>query len=244
MNISIVIPTRLSSTRMPGKAMKALAGKPILWHIIERCKKSKLSQKVILATSTNKEDDAIERLGRETGCQVFRGDLNDVLSRYYGCAKHFKLDAIVRITHDCPLVDPLIIDGVIKTFTDNLPEVDYASNCLNRIFPRGLDCEIMSIDALQWAYENAKDEEREHITLSIFRNPDMRKIPYTVPREYRGNFRLTNDQEEDYKLLNIIYNRFYKTGEIVSMPEVIKYLKNNPDIANINAGVQQKVSIN
>ena len=233
----IIIQARMSSTRFYGKVMKPLSGKEVLWHIIERCKKSKLADRVIVATSVDLSDDIIYDYCKKNTIEVFRGNLLNVLQRYYECAKTYNLDNIVRVTADCPLVDPAIIDGSIKLFLDN--KVDYVSNSLERIFPRGLDCEIFSFSALGNAFNNAKNkEEKEHVTPYIIKNCST--LAYKVKSRYEGNFRLTLDEEDDYTLLKFIYKKFYKDGKIIDVAHVITFLKNNPRVANINAHVRQK----
>lgn len=262
----IIIQARMSSTRLPSKVMLKLAGKEVLWHVVQRCKISKSVDKVIVATSTDSSDDKIYNFCKDNKIEVFRGDLLDVLKRYYDCAKAHNLDIIVRVTSDCPLIDSFIIDECVRLFraskkTPPTPpfkggggtkyplltkegrgEVDYVSNCLERIFPRGLDCEVFSFDILEKAFNQANTEsEREHVTQYIVNNGAS--LPYHVPPEYQGDFRLTLDEEKDYELLKIIYDKYYKNGLVIDTKEVIKFLRENPDIANINKEVGQKASI-
>lgn len=238
MNIGIIIQARMRSTRLAGKVLKKLCGKEILWHVVKRCKQSKLAQQVIVATSTDSSDDVIYKFCEKQEFQVYRGSLNNVLSRYYNAAKYYKLDIIVRVTSDCPLIDPDIIDQCVKMFLKS--KSDYASNILNRNFPRGLDCEVFSFKALKIANEKAKKaEEKEHVTPYIYSS--NKNISCSVGKEYQGNFRLTVDEIDDYRLLKYIYNKFYKINSIINIKEVISYLKKNPRIANINQGVKNKI---
>jgi len=240
MNTGIIIQARMSSTRLSGKAMKKLGDREILWHVVNRCQQSKLANHVIVATSTDKSDNVIYNFCKNNNIDVYRGDLNDVLGRYYQAAKKFNLDTIVRVTGDCPLIDPDIIDASLKLFSNS--KTDYVSNCLNRIFPHGLDCEVFSFDALRESFNKAAGEdEREHATLYMVKNKSL--LPYDVDREYVGDFRLTIDEENDYKLLKIIYKKFYNKKDIIDTKEVIKFLKENPDIWKINISIEQKKSI-
>jgi len=240
MVIGIIIQARMGSTRLPGKIMKDLGGREILWRVVERCRKSNLANKVIIATSNEKGDDAIYNFCLRNGIDVFRGSLDNVLERYYECAKKYNLDVIVRITSDCPLIDPFIIDQTIDLFLRS--NVDYVSNCLQRIFPRGLDCEVFSFKALTQAHKNAAtNDEREHVTMYIVKHCST--APYFVPKEYEGNFRLTVDEEDDYRLLKLIYDKFKTSDGIIDVKDVIKFLKQYPDIASINTHIEQKKSI-
>ena len=139
MTTGIIIQARTGSTRLPGKILLPLADMPMLWHVAMRCKKSKLADRVIVATSTDASDDPIEELCKQHGIDYFRGDLDDVLNRFKQCGDTFNLDTIVRITSDCPLIDPDIIDQSISMFNAH-DDIDYVSNVLDRTFPRGLDC--------------------------------------------------------------------------------------------------------
>ena len=140
--IGVIIQARMSSTRLPNKIMLNLVEKPVLWHVIERCKKAKVDE-VIIATSKNKENNVIEEFCKQYEVSYFRGSENDVLKRYYDTAKKFNLDIIIRITSDCPLISPEIIDNLINEF--NYGKADYISNVSNRSYPRGLDVEIFSL---------------------------------------------------------------------------------------------------
>lgn len=234
-NIGIIIQARMGSTRLPGKVLKKLAGKEILWHVVKRCQKAKQVQQVIVATSTSAGDDIIYNFCKKQGFQVYRGSLNNVLKRYYKAAEHYKLDVIVRITSDCPLIDPGIIDSTTRLYLKS--KCNYASNILNRNFPRGLDCEVFSFAALENANKKATYlEEKEHVTPYIINH--NKKIAYPVGKEYMGKFRLTVDEINDYKLLKHIYDKFYKKNSIIDVKKVISYLKKNPRIANINQNVK------
>lgn len=242
LKVGIIIQARMGATRLPGKVMKNLAGRPDLWWVAQRCKKSQLAGKVIVATSREKEDDVIYNFCQNEKINVFRGSLTNVLERYYECAKKYQLDIIVRVTADCPLIDTIIIDESIKLFLKT--KVDYVSNCLNRIFPRGLDCEVFSFLALERAYHEAKTaEEKEHTTSYIVKN--CRTLSYTVPKEYHGQYRLTIDEEEDYNLLFQIYEIFSpkNSTKIIDVKEVIKFLNDHPEIARVNKQIEQKKSI-
>ena len=237
MKTGIIIQARMSSTRLPGKVMLDLAGHKVLWHVYQRCRRSQLVDEVVVATSIHQTDDAIEKFCAANGIPVFRGSLDDVLARFCECAKEFNFDVVVRVTADCPLIEPAIIDGCIRLFQKG--GADYVSNALRRIYPRGLDCEITSFPALEEANVKTNDPyDREHVMPYIVKH--MRTAAYEVSPEYRADFRVTLDEPADYELLKRIYSRFYREGEIVDSAEVIKYLIANPEIAAINFNVVQK----
>ena len=232
MKIGIIIQARIGSTRLPNKVMLELSGKKILWHVVERCKKT--GNEVIVATSTNKENDAIENFCRENNYLCFRGSEDDVLNRYYEAAKKYKLDYIIRITADDPLISPEVINQLIENHLRE--KADYFSNTLTRTFPRGLDVEMFSFKTLEKANALAKTKpEREHVTSFIYNHPEMFKIGSMTAegKLNRPGFRLCIDTEKDFKLLKIIYEFFYKNN-IISIQEVIDFLDKNPELAEMN----------
>jgi spore coat polysaccharide biosynthesis protein SpsF len=239
MRTNIIIQARMSSTRLPGKILKPLADKEVLWHIIERCKNSKADE-IIIATSDHQSDDIVENKCNEWSTPFVRGDLENVLSRYLVASQKYPADNYVRITGDCPLIDPAIIDLIIDSLKGN----DYTTNVINRDFPQGLDVEAFTADALSKATELAHtDREKEHVTLIMRENEDshFKTKDVTMPAEYQyPQFRLTLDTEEDYTLFDKIYNEFYRAGSIIDVPEVIQWLAKHPEIAQINNKVEQK----
>jgi len=236
----IIIQARMLSTRLPGKTLKLLAGKPLLWHTVKRCKASTKVDLVIVATSTEEKDDVIESFCKGFGFECFRGNLENVLERYYKCAKEYDLDYIVRVAGASPLLDPTVIDGAIQELWDAESDgVRYVSNVLERNFPRGLEVEVFSFETLKETYENAStEEELEHVT--PYTRKHFKSKAYVVPEALRGDFRLTIDEIDDFKLVDHIYEKFYKEGNLIDMKKVISYLKENPDIASMNSHVEQK----
>ncbi len=241
MKTGIIIQARMSSSRLPGKVLLKLAGQEVLWHMVKRCQTSLKAGQVIVATSTNTSDDVIEKFCQKNNFTYFRGDLNNVLNRFFQTADHFKLKTIVRVTSDCPLIDPEIIDQSIEYFENNT--ADYVSNCLDRTFPRGLDCEVFSMAKLTEANDRAATAyEQEHVTPYLIKNDDC--LPIHVSPEYHGDFRLTLDTPKDYELLKIVYDKFYLADKIIDVKRVIAFLTENPEIVKINQDIPQKASIN
>jgi spore coat polysaccharide biosynthesis protein SpsF len=243
-NISAIIQARITSTRLPGKVFLNISDKPMLWHVVERLKFCKTLDEIILAIPDTKENDILEEFAKKNKIKYFRGDEEDVLSRYYKTAKKFKCDIIVRITSDCPLIDPTIIDKCVKKFLKG--KYDYISNFFqdDSDFPRGLDVRVFSFKALKKAYWSAIETyEREHVAPYIWENKNNEfKIGPVIkaPSEYACNYRLVIDYLEDFILIEKIYQIFYKKGHIIDTRKVIKFLYKHPEIAQININCQQK----
>ena len=197
-----IIQARMGSSRLPNKVLKDLCGKPALWHVINRVKKSKLIDEIIIATTIEKQDLQIVKFCADNDIRVFVGSESDVLDRYYQAARLFKPDNVIRITSDCPLIDYEIIDLIIKKHIEE--NNDYTSNTLVDSFPDGLDCEIMKYSVLERAWENAcLQSEREHVTLYI-KNGDFKK-KNILCEEDRKNFRWTLDTEKDF-----LFNNYFQ----------------------------------
>lgn len=243
MGVLCIIQARLGSTRLPGKVLKKLSGKSVLEHVIYRVSKSNLIDQIIVATTTNKEDDKIVDECLKIGVNYYRGDENNVLSRYYETAFDKGYETIIRITSDCPLIDPKIIDNMIRYFNNENEkyQLDYLSNSLKETFPRGFDVEIFTFNSLKEAYENATLEyEKEHVTPYIYLNQDK----FTIKNYYNSNkyqnYRLTLDTYEDYLVIKNIYDNIYKEDSMFFYEDIISYLNQYPEIANINQHIKQK----
>jgi spore coat polysaccharide biosynthesis protein SpsF len=236
-----IVQARMGSTRLPGKVLQDLAGEPMLARVVNRTCRAKTLQEVVIATTTNVVDDVIVKLCEARSWSWFRGSEEDVLDRYYHAAKKYQADFIVRITSDCPLIDPEVIDHVVQEFLERQPEVDYASNTWpRRTFPRGLDTEVMRMDVLERAWrEDRNPAWREHVTPYIYRNPDRFRIHNVVsPVDYSA-MRWTVDTQEDLAFVRKIYDYF--GHDRFSWREVLKVLEEHPEWVEINRYVQQKV---
>ena len=241
---TVIIQARMGSTRLPGKIMKDLAGHEVLWHVVTRASKATRADRVIVATTRNPEDDRVEAWCKKHNVLFWRGSSEDVLERYYEAAKHFGADHVVRVTSDCPLIDPAIIDRCIDALEKG--GYDYISNVVpgERTFPRGLDVEAFSFTALERAQKNATETyEREHVTPHLWEN---KKGEFSIgpiimaSAGYAGTHRLTVDYPEDFLLMKTIYEKFYTPEAIVDIRLVIKFLDANPDIARMNASCKEK----
>ena len=222
----------MGSSRLPGKVLTKLANKPSLWHIVDRLRHSNKLSKVIIATSVREIDDPIEKFCIENKVECERGSEEDVLDRYFQIAEKYKPDVIVRVTGDCPLVDPSLLDHMITDFLT--ADYDYYSNAQPvRSFPKGMDLEIFSLSALKKAYQEAKESyDREHVTSYIYNNPEAFKIGILELATDVSKVRLTLDTKEDLETLEAIFNALYKPGEIFSLQEAMNYLELPIDLYN------------
>jgi spore coat polysaccharide biosynthesis protein SpsF len=225
MEFKAIIQARTTSSRLPNKVLKKILNKTMLEHIIYRVSKSKYIKDIIIATTTNKEDELIVKFAENNGILCYRGSENNVLERYYECAKLYNVDNIVRITSDDPFKDPIIIDEVIELFTNN--KLDYANNFTIPSYPEGLDVEVFSFNTLRYVYENAdKDYEKEHVTPYIWMNhPKKFKIDILKSKIDYSDIRLTVDTKEDFVFATKIYERLYKEDDIFHLYDIIELLK-------------------
>lgn len=243
MKKAAIIQTRMCSTRLPGKVMKIIMDKPIIEHVVNRVKASKEIDDIIIATTIKKEDDIILEEAKKLNVKYFRGSENDVLSRYYYAAKENNADVVIRITSDCPLVDPKIIDKMIKTFieTSKKEKIDYLSNTIERTYPRGLDVEVFNFETLEKAFQEANmPYQREHVTPYIYENLDVFKIKQFKNNVDYSDYRLTLDTIEDLKVIEMIYKDLYSGNKLFYMDDIIKYLGKHPEILELNKDIRQK----
>jgi spore coat polysaccharide biosynthesis protein SpsF len=241
-NVAVVaiIQARVGSTRLPNKVLEDLAGQPMLVRVIERAQRAKTVGSVVVATTEKPADDIIVRLCEERGWPYFRGSEEDVLDRYYQAALAFKADVIVRITSDCPLIEPEIINKVVNEFLSGYPEMEYVSNNIKRTFPLGLDVEVMSFKTLEKTWrEDHNPAWREHVTVYIIRHPEKFKTRnITNDRDY-SYMRWTVDTIEDLTFVRKIYQHFQ--NDTFTWREVLYLLEMHPDWLEINRHVQQTV---
>jgi spore coat polysaccharide biosynthesis protein SpsF len=236
-----IIQARMGSTRLPGKVMKDLKGKPVLWHVIERVKQAENIDQIIIATTTHRRDEIIFEKAKEWGVKAYRGSEEDVLERYYEAANNYETDTVVRITSDCPLIDPHVIDEIVKYYNNN----DYTlvtnagSDLNNRTYPRGLDTEVFSFEVLEKAYKNVeKKYQREHVTPYIYEN--YNDIFYYKNNKDLSNYRLTLDTKEDFELIKILYDKLYQGEHDFYLNEIIEVLNKNKELLKINQKIKQK----
>ncbi len=242
MNVVCIVQARIGSTRLPGKVLKKICDKTVLEHDIDRLKRVKNINEIVIATTNLEKDNAIVEEANRLGVKCFRGSEEDVLSRYYYAAKENNADVIVRITSDCPLIDSEITEKTILFYLENSDNYDYVSNSLKKTYPRGLDTEIFSYKILARAFNEATSKkDREHVTFYIWNNPSTFRLGCYENSEDYSDLRWTLDTEEDLKLINKIYNYLYiYNGNNFTMNDVIRLYEKYPELKKINMNVKQK----
>lgn len=238
MKVVAIIQARMGSSRLPGKVLKDLAGESVLARVVHRTRQAKLLSEVVVATSVLASNDCLVGECERLRVACFRGDEADVLDRYYRAAQAFSADVIVRITADCPLIDPALIDSTVTAFLDN--RVDYATNALVVTYPRGLDVEVFTSSALKMAAEQATASyQRSHVTPYFYENRDLFKIVSPTADADYSRHRWTLDTAEDLEMLREVYRRL--EGNLnAGWREVLAVVESTPELAAINSGVQQR----
>ena len=231
-----LIQARMTSSRLPGKVLQDIAGKPMLLRVVNRVRQSQSIDFVAVITSTHESDDAIERCCKDNGVPCFRGNLDDVLDRYYQAARHFQAAVIVRITADCPLLDPIIVDKVVNAF--NCGSYDYASNVLECTYPDGLDTEVVRFETLEKAWREAGlKSEREHVTAYIHKHPELFRLYAAKHSEDLSSLRWTVDAPSDLEFVRAVYTSF--SDDHFGMEDVLRFIKDHPEIAALNTGQER-----
>jgi spore coat polysaccharide biosynthesis protein SpsF len=237
----IIAQARMTSTRLPGKVMKIVCGKPLLEHFINRLKRVKSADQIVIATTINDIDNQIVDLCKKLDISYYRGSEEDVLGRYYEAAVEYGGDVIIRITSDCPVIDPDVVDYLIDFYMKNLKKYDYVTNTLKRTYPRGMDTEIVSFKALKEAHFNAYDPfDREHVTLFIRNRPTQYRRHNIKYSSDLSRYRLTVDTSEDMELIRRIFESLYVENPEFSMKDILSKMAANPDWIKINSYVKQR----
>ena len=232
--LTVIIQARLSSKRLPRKVLTKVEGKPMLWHLVNRLKHSKLNPEIIIATTNSDDDKEILSFTEDLGLKSFAGSVEDVLDRFYQTAAKYNLKIIARITADCPLMDPEIFDRVVQFFLDG--NYDYATNTLPPTFPDGLDVEVFNFKTLKKAWKEARlSSEREHVTPYIRNNPKMFVLGNIENEQDLSSLRWTVDEKEDLELVREIYKNLLPKKEIFLMNDILDFLKEHPKLVNINS---------
>ncbi|MFA5412021.1 MAG: glycosyltransferase family protein [Candidatus Micrarchaeia archaeon] len=238
MEVTAIIQARVSSSRLPNKIFAQISGKPLVWHVVDRLKHSKRITRIAVATTTNPADNVLEKWCRENKIEVFRGSEEDVLSRYFHAAKSMGAETIVRITSDDPFKDPEIIDKVVDLFVKN--KLDFAYNNNPPSFPEGLDVEVFSMEALERAQAESRDPyEREHVTQYFYRHPEKFRQMNLANKEDRSSLRWTIDTKEDLEMARAVYAELYKGGKIFLMGDILRLIRERPEIPSMNSGVKR-----
>lgn len=241
MKTAILVQARMTSTRLPGKVLKQVLGKSLLEYQIERLQRVKLADEIAIATTTKKTDDPIIDLCDRLSVAYFRGSEEDVLERYYQAATEHKADAIVRVTSDCPLIDPQVINQVIDYYVQNQSTYDYVSNCIKRTYPRGMDTEVFSFSVLEQAFKEATAQpDREHVTPFIHRQPERYRVGHVTYSKDYSHHRWTVDTPEDFELIKKIIETLYPNEPYFTLKDCLKLLQKHPNWYFINSDIEQK----
>lgn len=232
--ILAILQARMTSTRLPGKVLRPILGRPMVGLHIERIRRAKRIDRLVLATSEDSSDDPIAQFCGSIGVDVYRGPLQDVLGRYHGAAEEFgPADHVVRLTADCPLADHEVIDACIGLHLAK--GADYTSNGVERTYPDGLDVEVMRFAALDRAYREARTpQSREHVTPYLYQNPSLFQVAQLVQTPDLGQLRWTVDTSADLEMVTAVYQALYPQKPDFLQADILALLAARPDIAAIN----------
>ncbi len=238
MKVVAIIQARMGSTRLPGKVLEDLAGQSMLARVVGRARRARTLDKVLVATTNKSDDGAIVSECGRLGVPVFRGSEDDVLDRYHGAAISANAGIIVRITSDCPLIDPEVVDRAVREHLVEGP--DYTSNTLDRSYPRGLDLEVMDVGVLERAWREAsEDYQRTHVTPYIYQHPEIFRLQSLTHEVDESHHRWTVDTSEDLELVRVLYRRL-GDHETFTWRELLDLFREDPGLLEINRGVLQK----
>lgn len=231
MKIVAIIQVRMGSTRLPGKAMKEIVGKPMLWHIVNRLKHAKLVDEVVIATSNKEGNEPIVKFAADNGIECYAGSEDDILDRFYQAVKKHNPDAILRVTADCPLIDPAVVDKVIWYYQRGF---DAVSNTMPRTYPDGLDTEVISYRVWERAWRELKSPWREWVPTYFFEHPEKYRLGNVAYNEDLSYMRWTVDYQEDLDFVTKIYEKLYREGDVFLMADILKLLAEHPELTEIN----------
>lgn len=241
MKTVVIIQARMTSTRLPGKVLKEVLGKPLLGYQLERVGRSRTVDEIVVATTVNATDDPVANFVAGEGLRVWRGSEADVLSRYAEAAEMASADLVVRLTADCPLIDPALVDQVVETLRDSNPPLDYVSNTTPRTLPMGLDAEGIRGTALMAAHREAEArQEREHVTPFLYNNKDRFACHYLLHEPPIEGHRWTVDHPEDFELVRRILEALYPVNPAFTYQDVLTLMEQRPDWPLINRGVYER----
>lgn len=232
----------MTSTRLPGKVLKKILGKTLLEYHLERIKLVSSVDEVVVATTVNSADDPIVELCERTDTAYYRGSEPDVLSRYYEAAKHFNADIVMRVTSDCPLLDPVELEKIIKRYIDNRDSFDYVSSFANeRTYPRGMEAEVFPFSVLEEVSREALEpRDREHVTTFIYGRPERYRLGGVSYDTDESRYRFTVDTEADFELVAKIIESLYPSKNIFHMRDILELMRTNREWEAINKHVKQK----
>ena len=231
-----ILQARCSSSRLPGKVLKPILGEPMLSRHIERLRRARRIDRLVVATSEEASDNPLADLCRRLGVDCFRGSLHDVLDRFYRAAAPYRPEHLLRLTGDCPLADPDVIDATVDFHLAG--DYDYSTNALQPTFPDGLDVEVFRFSCLADAWREATlTSEREHVTPFIHRRPERYRIGHYKQAQDLSWLRWTVDQPEDFAMVEAVYNALYPGKADFTTTDVLSFLAEHPEVANLNADI-------
>lgn len=240
MKILAIIQARVGSTRLPRKALKEINGQPSVYWVIERLKHAETIDQIVLATTDLPEDKALVDIAKENGIESYCGSEDDVLDRFYKAAKRYKGEIIVRITADCPLLDPKVIDKVVRFYLQNKDKYDYVSNTVSVSYPDGLDVEVFLFKTLEIAWKEARlASEREHVTAYILKNAGKFRLFNIKNEQDFSHLRWTLDNHEDLVFVQDVYSNLYKEGSMFYMHDILDLINRKPELLEINKHLQR-----
>jgi len=235
------IEARMNSSRLPGKILRDILGKPSLERLVERVRRAKLVDEVVVATTVSKEDDIVETWANKNGISIYRGSEEDVLIRVLEAATNYKADVIVELTGDCPLLDPSLIDEVIDYYLKH--DYDYVSNNKERSYPRGLDAQVFSRKVLEEVSSLTNDPaDREHVSLYIYEHPERYRLAtLKAPQALYGpEIRLCVDTPEDFTVVEAVYKNLYPKNPAFGVYDIMDFLQKNLGLLSLNSNIRQK----
>ncbi|MCY9692368.1 glycosyltransferase family protein [Paenibacillus alginolyticus] len=244
MRINAVVATRMTSSRLPGKVLLDLCGKPALVRLIERLRQSRYIQEIIIATTTNATDDIVAQTAKEAGVQFYRGSEEDVLKRTVEAAEAFQTDYIVQVTSDCPLIDAVTIDASIERIMEH-PYLDYVGNHLVRTYPLGFSSEVFRTQALRHVERTVSDPAvHEHVSLYFYEHPELYHLSNVEAAHYlrHPEYRLTLDTQEDYTLIRQVFEKLYPVNPHFSLYDIVKLIESDRSMLEINQTIRQKTA--
>jgi len=231
--ITAIVQARMTSTRLPGKVMKKVLGKPLLNYLSQRLQSAANIDDIILATTENPEDNSIAEQGKKLGLRIFRGSEHNVLDRFYRAAIVYQADHIMRITADCPLIDPHFLDLLIEYYTTD--RFDYVSNCAKPTLPDGLDAEIFTFQALEYAHQRAHRLScLEHVTPYIRNHPDIFTIGSWSYTKNLSHLRWTVDEPDDFLFVQQVIESLYPINPHFRTDDILNLLYQRSELAQIN----------
>ena len=241
LRVGAIVEARMTSSRLPGKHLLPVLGRPIIGHLVHRLKSISLINDVVIAMTTRPQDDILEKYVRSIGAEVYRGDEDDVMGRVLCAAKSFDIDVICEVTGDCPIIDTNLIFQIVSTYLCN--NADYVNNSKYSGLPDGMGCQVFSTSTLSMSASLTNRKlDREHVTLHIKRNPDLFSSIYltTDPSLRWPELALTLDELDDYRLLKSIVEHFGESNRLFGCRDVFEFLRTAPHLVALNRHVKRR----